>query len=113
VVKPNDVETQKDFLAVRGPRSLHITPQTSRGWRLGAYWLLPIVVPHIALMIWAMSVDDTPQETWVLIAVAPLLLLNGLTIWAMIVWMLRRADVVSPADVRAAASGRRTSRRRD
>ncbi len=89
----------KDFLAVRAPYSLQITPATPRGWRATLLWVLALLVPHIFLTVWAIAVDETPQEKWVLIALLPILAVNGLTVWAMIRWMLARAEVVTPDEI--------------
>jgi len=106
MARPDDRDDEpRDFLAVRAPRSLHITPQTPRGWRASLYWVLALLAPHVPLTISAILLDNTPQETWVLIAVAPILVLNGLTVWAMIRWMLNRADILSSDGT--ATSGRR------
>ncbi len=86
----------RDFIAVKGPGRLQIRPQTPRGWRMTLFWILALIAPHLPLTLLAVRVDDTPQEIWALICIAPVLLINGLTIWVMIRWMLNRAEIVSP-----------------
>ena len=90
----------KDFLAVKGRFTLSITPQTPRGWLLGAAWVAAIILPYLPFSIWSASLDGTPQEHWIGITVVPMLLLTGLTVWAMIRWTLARADIVSPEEMR-------------
>jgi hypothetical protein len=98
----------RDFLAVKGPHTLQVTPQTPRGWRLMAAWIAALLVPHVPFLVWAATLDDTPEEFWVFIGLVPLLLLNALTVWAMIRWMLARATIVSPADLQDQSRDRRS-----
>lgn len=104
----------KDFFAVKGRFTLHISPQTPRGWWLGALWTLGIMLPAVPLIIFGAMVDGTPQEPWIGLAVLPFLLLMGVMIWVMIRWMLARADIVSPEELKDMARDRasRPGRRR-
>ncbi len=102
---------RRDFLAVKGRFTLSITPQTPRGWLLGAAWVAAIILPYIPFSIWSASLDGTPQEHWVGIAVLPMLLLTGLIIGAMIRWTLARADIVSPEEMRDLVRRRRPDKR--
>lgn len=95
--EPRDFKP-RDFIAVKGPGRLQIRPQTPRGWRMTLVWTVALLAPHVPLTVLAVWVDDTPREIWVLLCLAPVLLINGLTIWAMIRWMLNRAEIVSPEE---------------
>jgi hypothetical protein len=100
-------DAPRDFIAVRAPWTLSITPQTGRGWRALFVWIGAILAPHLPLVLWAAAVDGTADEKWVMIALVPLLILNGLTVWAMIRWMLKRADVVTAEDIKRARNNDR------
>lgn len=104
-------EERRDFLAVKSRFMLSITPQTPHGWLTGAAWTAAIILPYIPYSIWAAMLDDTPQEHWVGIAMLPMLLLTGLTIWAMVRWMLARADIISPEEVQDAIRKRPPGKR--
>jgi hypothetical protein len=110
MTRRNDLSQPKDFLAVKGKFSLHITPQTPRGWRMGAVWTLAIILPSIAVGIVGLFVDGTPQERWIGWAVVPSLIATGLIIWSMIRWMLARADIISPQDLKDIARNRANRR---
>lgn len=90
----------KDFLAVRSGRwSLHISPQTPRGWGLLFLWTLALIAPTVPLAIAGAWLDETPYEIWVLAGMVPVFLLTGLIIWLMVRWMLARADIITSADL--------------
>ncbi len=91
-------QPEKDFIAFKGPMTLKITPRTARGRRAGMLWTLVLLLPAAPFMLLAMAVDDTPREHWALIAIVPLLIAEGLLIWAMTRWMLARAEVISVAE---------------
>lgn len=101
----------EDFIAIKGPWTLKITPQTPRGWRAALMWMLILLaptLPYLALAIW---VDDTPREIWAIWMLIPLLLLNGLTIWAMIRWTLKRATIVTLEELQSLTHNRRPGTR--
>jgi hypothetical protein len=91
----------KDFLAIKGPWSLSITPQTPRGWRLFGVWTAILLLPTLPLALFAAAVDDTAREHWVLIATVPFLIIMGLLAWTMTRWMLARSDIVRPDELTA------------
>ena len=93
-------QDKKDFLALKGPSFLlSIRPQTAFGWWTGLGWTLIVLAPTLPFTMFAQSVKGTPQESWMLYAFPLHLLATGLAIWAMVRWMLDRAEVVK-VDVR-------------
>jgi uncharacterized membrane protein YhaH (DUF805 family) len=95
MARRNDTESKlKDFIAFKSARSLQIKPQTPRGWWTGLIWTLILLAPSVPLVMLTAWVDETPQEIWVLYAVLPHLLLTGLIAWAMIRWMMARAEIM-------------------
>lgn len=113
MARRNDMSEPSDFLAVKGKFSLHITPQTRRGWLSLLAWIVAVILPTIPLIILGVIVDDTPQEYWVGWAIVPSFAGTGVVIWAMTRWMLARADVVTPEDLKDAARSRTNTSRRD
>lgn len=88
-------QERKDFLALKGPWFfLKIKPQTPYGWWATLVWTLIIMAPALPYVLLARSVEGTPEQSWALYALAPWLLLMGLTIWASVRWMLERAEIV-------------------
>lgn len=85
-----------DYVAIKGPFTLRITPRTARGWRGSIVWMLILLAPYVPYTIFASHVDDTPREYWAIIAMGPMLLLTALSIWAMCRWMLKRAIILTP-----------------
>ena len=101
MARRNDMNDEpRDFLAIKGPGRLKIEPQTKRGWLLGGLWTLLVLLPTVPLVILGAHVDDTPQEYWALLALIPHLALTGLIAWAMVRWMLARADVVTTEELK-------------
>lgn len=111
MARRNDNSEPRDFLAVKGRFSLHITPQTPRGWRALIGWTIAVILPAVPLVILGIMVDGTPQERWVGWAIVPSLVATGLIIWAMIRWTLARADIVTPEELKDIA--RHRANRRD
>ncbi|GEM_PF-587989 len=101
-----------DYIAIKGPFMLKITPRTARGWRGLILWTLALLAPYVPYTIFAIGVDDTPQEYWAVVLLVPLLLLTALTIWAMCRWMLKRAIILSPDELADVARNRGKGPRR-
>lgn len=104
----DEADPPRDFLAIKGRFTLNVTPQIPRGWLTGAAWTAAIILPYIPLGLWSASLEGTPRESWILAGVLPVMILTGLTIWAMIRWILARADIVSPGEVKDMIRDRRS-----
>lgn len=91
-------EPTKDFIAYKGPGKLQIVPQTPRGWRYFALWMLAILAPIVVFLLLAIEVDETPNEKMMFWAIIPMFLLMGFLTWRMAKWMLARAEVIDFAD---------------
>jgi hypothetical protein len=102
---------KKDFIAYKGPGKLQITPQTPRGWRHFALWMVVILSPTVPFVLLSAQVDDTPDEHWALWGMIPVFLVMGLLIWRMAKWMLARSEIIDIADITEWKRDRDSNRR--